>query len=558
MAEDQDGSLWIGTGSGLDRLKEGKFAVYTAANGLSNNSVWCLHRDQAGSLWIGTDGGGLDQFKDNRFSNISTKDGLSNNIVMSIHEEADGTLWIGTTGGLNRIRSGKVAAITARNGLFDDIVFQLLEDNDGNFWMSCNRGIFRAGKDDLNGLADGKITSIACTSYDTSDGMGSRECNGGSQPAGCKSIDGKLWFPTTEGVTVLDPARIKLNEQPPPVVLEGIAIDGRLVNLAKAAQLAPGKEKFEFYFTGLSFTSPEKVKFKYRLAGFDKDWIDGGTRRDASYTNLSPGHYTFQVMACNGDGLWNETGSAFSFQLKPHLYQTYWFYGVCALILSGFGWLLYRLRLRQIQARFSVVLAERSRMAREIHDTLAQGYVGISLQLQALSGKLRDSPDDVRKHLDLATRMADTSLSEAYRSIWELRPQALEGETLDTAISSVAQQMVAGTPVHLDIRVRGNFSSLSSPIETNLLRICQEAVANSIKHGAPDHIVITLAREKGWVRLQVADDGKGFDSTVPLSPSSGHFGLLNMRERANQIGARLTISSKPGSGAEVRVEAPSA
>jgi signal transduction histidine kinase len=196
-------------------------------------------------------------------------------------------------------------------------------------------------------------------------------------------------------------------------------------------------------------------------------------------------------------------------------------------------------------------------MAREIHDTLAQGYVGISLQLQALSGKLRNSPEDVRKHLDLASKMADTSLSEAYRSIWELRPQALEGETLDNAISSVSEQIVAGTPVHLDVRVRGSFGGLQGPVETNLLRICQEAVANSIKHARPSRIVISLIRERGSVRLQVADDGKGFDSATALSPGAGHFGLLNMRERANQIGARLTIISKPGSGTVIEVEAPS-
>jgi two-component sensor histidine kinase len=558
MAEDQDGSLWLGTAAGLDKFKDGKFNVYTTANGLSNNSVWCLHRDLAGSLWIGTDGGGLDRFRDNRFSNLGTNDGLSNNIVMSIHEEADGTLWVGTTGGLNRIRNGKVAAITARDGLFDDVVFQLLEDDEKNFWMSCNRGIFRASKEDLNDIADGRITSIVCTSYDTSDGMGSRECNGGSQPAGWKSMDGRLWFPTTGGVTVFDPARIKVNEQPPPVVLERIAVDGRPLVPGRAVDLGPGKEKFEFYFTGLSFASPERVKFKYRLIGFDKGWIDGGTRRDASYTNLSPGRYTFQVMACNGDGIWNETGATFSFRLKPRLYQTYWFYGVCAVILAGLGWLLYRLRVRQIQSRFSAVLAERTRMAREIHDTLAQGYVGISLQLQALSGKLRNSPDDVRKHLDLASKMADTSLSEAYRSIWELRPQALEGETLDTAISSVAEQMVAGTPVRLDIRVRGSFVALPGSVETNLLRICQEAVANSIKHAGPSRIVIRLIRDRGSVRLQVADDGNGFESTAALSPNAGHFGLLNMRERANQIGARLTISSKPGAGTNIEVEVPSA
>jgi ligand-binding sensor domain-containing protein/signal transduction histidine kinase len=556
MAEDDEGSLWIGTAVGLDRLEGGKFTVYKTEAGLSNNSVWCLHKDRAGSLWIGTDGGGLDQFKDNRFHNFSTKHGLSNNIVMSIHEDDDGTLWVGTTGGLNRIREGTVASITAKNGLFDDVVFQLLADNIGNFWMSCNRGIFRARRKDLNDLADGRTTSIDCTSYDTSDGMGSRECNGGSQPAGWKAKDGRLWFPTAGGVTMIDPAKIKINDQPPSVVLERIAVDGHFIDPAKDAELGPGKEKFEFYFTGLSFLSPERVRFRYRLVGFDKEWIDGGTRRDASYTNLLPGRYTFDVIACNGDGLWNETGAIFSFRLRPRFYQTYWFYAACALIIAAVGWLLYRLRVRQIRGRFAVVLAERTRMAREIHDTLAQGYVGISLQLQALAGKLKDSPEDVRSHLDLASKMADTSLTEAYRSIWELRPQALEGGDLAGAISSVAEQMLVGTSVRLDVRVRGSFTGLPAAVEVNLLRICQEAVANAVKHAAPRRITIRLTREKGQVRLQVADDGKGFESTKPPSADIGRFGLISMRERANQIGGRLTVSSKPGHGTDVEVEVP--
>jgi ligand-binding sensor domain-containing protein/signal transduction histidine kinase len=556
MVEDGERRLWIGTSAGLSSLKDGKFTTYRAGEGLTNDSVWSLLADRKGALWIGTDGGGLNLLADGKFSSYTTKDGLANDVVLCIYEDAEGTLWIGTSGGLNRLREGKLAAFTAKDGLFDDVIFQILEDNNGNLWMSSNKGIFRVDKKQLDDFTEGTAGAILSISYGTADGMKSRECNGGFQPAGWKSKDGKLWFPTIKGVAVIDPSNIKLNERPPPVVIEAVLVDNELMDNRAPASLSPGKQKFEFHFTGLSFLAPEKVRFKYKLEGFDKDWVEAGTRRDASYTNLRPGNYRFRVVACNNDMVWNEAGALFEFYLKPHFYQTFSFYALCAAFLGLAAWGLYRLRLRQIQSRFSAVLRERTRMAREIHDTLAQTFVGIGLQLKAVSGQLSDSPKSAQQHLDLAQKMIRSSLAEARRSIWDLRPEALERGDLSAAFRDIARQITAGSSIDVEVETRGDSRALPPLVESNLLRIGQEALTNAIKHADPRKISVELIYREADLRLKVSDDGCGFDSGIPISASSGHFGLVGIRERADQIGGNLRLSSSPRRGTEIEVTVP--
>jgi len=387
--EDRQGNLWIGTDKGLNRLRNGTFTTYTTKEGLSNNVVRSIHDDHEGNLWIGTDNGinclkngklaaqtitnatvwliekdktgalwfaavsrGLYRLKDGTVTQYTTKDGLAHNIVTALYEDGEGSLWIGTYGGgLNRFKDGKFTTITMANGLFDDLICQIFEDEKGLLWMSCNKGIFCVSKKELTDFAEGKIDSIHCVSYDKADGMRSRECNVGTQPAGCKAKDGKFWFPTGKGVVVVDPENIKRNEQPPPVIIEPLIVDHEAMKRDGKLEIPPGKDKFEFHYTGLSFLAPEKVLFKYKLEGFDKGWVEAGGRRTAYYTNLSPGHYTFRVKACNNDGLWNETGATLAFYLKPHFYQTTYFYVLCAisLIFTGFG--AYRFRVRQMKAR---------------------------------------------------------------------------------------------------------------------------------------------------------------------------------------------------------------
>jgi ligand-binding sensor domain-containing protein/signal transduction histidine kinase len=551
ITDSDDNGLWVGTSQGLNLLQNGRFSSFGIKEGLTNDGVWSLWKDRKGALWIGTDGGGLNRFENGKFQAYTTKNGLANDVVLSIYGDQQGALWIGTSGGLSRLKNDRFTTYTINDGLYDDVVFQILEDDIGYLWMSCNKGVFRVLKAELDDFAEGRIKSIASMSFGTSDGMKSRECNGGFQPAGWKSRDGRLWFPTVKGVAVVAPDRIRENEYLAPVVIEQVLVDYVLVAPGQQNTFAAGKDRFEFHFTGLSYVASEKVQFKYKLEGFDADWINAGTKRDASYTNIPPGHYTFRVIASNNDLVWNPNGASFQFYLKPHFYQTYWFYALCAVFAALIGWTLYRLRVRQIQSEFSAVLAERTRLARDIHDTLTQGFVGISLQLEAVSTKLQGSSAGVQQHLALAQKMVESCLTEARRSVWDLRRRATDTGDLASSLSDVVQTMTSGTSVTGEVKISGKPDRLPELVESNLLRIAQEAVTNALKHSNASKILVEVAFEDSLVRLRIVDDGDGFDVNVPLSSTISHFGLVGMRERADQIGFELVINTAPGHGTEI-------
>lgn len=551
---DRRGNLWIGTRGGLTRMRNGVFKTFTEVDGLPNDLVNTLYEDSKGNLWIGTFGG-LARLTNEEFTSFTTADGLSSDAVISLHEDSDGTLWIGTNGGgLNRMRDGKFTTYTTSNGLLDDVVYRILEDGQNNLWLSCRKGIFHISKKELDEFAKGTIASIAPVAYGTADGMMTRECSGGGDPAGWRGSDGKLWFPTIKGVAMIDPGRLRTNSHAPPVVIEQIRIDEQSFAPSERLELPAGTTRFDLYYTAPSFVAPEKVRFKYKLDGFDQDWIDSGTRRIAYYTNLRPGAYTFRVIASNNDGVWNQTGAAVSLYLKPYFYQTYWFYAVCLLVLVMLAWLLFRLRVRGMQAQFSAVLGERTRIAREIHDNLAQEMSGLSVQLEVVARTMPPGAEAAMSALDHARRQVRHGIAEARRYVWELRSPALENNDLPTALAETARRLTHDTAIHAQVEVNGTFRPLAQSVEGNLLRIGQEAINNAVKHAHAQRILVNLVFDARRVQLIVRDDGRGFDHHV--NGRDGHFGLIGMRERAQQIGGTLSIQSSDQSGTEVVADVP--
>jgi diguanylate cyclase (GGDEF)-like protein len=376
LHEDGEGSLWIGTyGGGLARLKDGRITVFGRSRGLSSDHVFAIASDRSGNLWVGTDGGGLNVLDRGRFKAYTTEQGLAHNTVFRIYEDGAGALWIGTYGGLSRFKDGRLVSITSKEGLFDDRLFQILEDDRGELWMSGNKGISRVPRRDLEELAEGRRTSVTPIAYGTSDGMRSSECNGNSQPAGWKARDGSLWFPTTRGAVRIDPAKIRLNELPPPVAIEDVTIDGKRVDSRASVDAPPGRGEIEIQYAGLSLVDPQRVRFKYRLDGFDQGWVDAGTRRVAYYTNIPPGRYVFRVAAANDDGVWNETGAAFAFVLRPHLYQARWFWGLGGLLTLALAWAGHRWRIRRLDARerrLAQLVSERTRDLEQANQMLSR------------------------------------------------------------------------------------------------------------------------------------------------------------------------------------------
>src|SRR5438445_1511063 len=553
---DHSGSLWIGTRGGLTGLRGERFDIYTTADGLPNDFVGTIYEDGQGNIWIGTLGG-LSKFKGDKLTTYTTRDGLSSDVVISLHEDSDGALWIGTSGGgLNRLKQGKFAGYTTRNGLPDDVVYSILEDHQNSLWLSSNKGIFRLNKKELNDFANGTVGSITPVLYGPADGMITRECSGGGHPAGWRSADGKLWFSTIKGVAMIDPEKIRLNDQPPPVAIEEIRVDNESITPSQTIELSPGKSRLDFYYTALSFVAPEKVRFKYKLEGFDRDWVDGGTRRVAYYTNLRPGRYKFRVIASNNDGLWNPAGAAFDLYLKPHFYQTYWFYALCTLILAILVWQLYRFRLKRVESQFAAVLQERNRIAREIHDNLAQEMLGISVQLEVVARTMPASAELAKTHLDRVRMLVRHGIAEARRYVWDLRSQALDKNDLPAALSDTARRLTAETAVQAKVEVSGTFRPLSELIEGNLLRIGQEAINNAVRHAHTRNILVNLKFGPGRVQLSVQDDGHGFDYQETHNGDAKHFGLVGMQERAVRIGGSLRVESRAGEGTEVLVEVP--
>lgn len=352
LLEDRRGRIWIGTnGGGLNRLENGAITTLSTADGLVGGTVNALCEDTEGALWIGTTTG-LSRWKDGAFTSYTTRDGLSSDSIRFLRSEEDGTLWIGTSGGgLIRLRQGRFASVSARQGLFDDVVFGILDDGHGNFWMSCNRGIFRVARQELEEFFGGRATHVTSTAFGEADGMRSAECNGSFQPAGWRSRDGRLWFPTIRGLVRVDPTSVAVNLLPPPVVIEKVAVNGREIALGSSLDLPPGSRSLELHYAGLSLVAPARVRFKYRLEGLDSDWVDADTRRTAYYTNLRPGRYVFRVIACNSDGVWNSVGAKLPLAIRPRFTETPYFWGLCAVTLLAAAGAAYRFRVQRLQTR---------------------------------------------------------------------------------------------------------------------------------------------------------------------------------------------------------------
>jgi ligand-binding sensor domain-containing protein/signal transduction histidine kinase len=592
---DRDGSLWIGTRHGLSHLSGGKFTNFTSMDGLGSDLIGVLLRDRGhrsrgerlgdlgGDLWIGTSGG-LSRLHDGKFDNDTTRQGLANNTVTAISQgdpktgdattrgEATGnqpmTLWLGTNGGgLNRLqRTGEQRSIAAfpfsAKGLPGSI-YSILEDGQGELWLSSSSGIYRVSVAELRAYATGARRDFAVSAYGTADGMNIRECSEGGHPAGWKLADGSLWFATLDGVSTIDPAHAPENNVAPPVVIEKVLVNDQLREGNAELTLPPGANRLEFQYVGLSFVAPQKVQYRYRLKGFDRDWIDAGNRRSAFYTNLPPARYQFEVIAANNDGVWNKTGASLDLRLLPHYYQTWWFYTALAMAGLLLGYLMYRWRVMQVEAQFGAVMAERGRLAREIHDTLAQGFVAISVQLELVARLLTNSrqpgrpvDEPVMEHLDAARAMVRGSLDEARTSIWDLRSSSAGAEDLPTRLRQGCDRISSGSPCKVYLQVKGTYRPVERRMEEELLRIGQEAVANAVRHAGAGRIDVELMYAEAEVALRVADDGRGFEPLPGGASPAGHYGIQGMHERAELIDATLVVESTPGAGTQVLVNAP--
>lgn len=561
LAEDAQGRLWVGRQDGLFYWEAGRLSSLATELKTSMPPVRTLLVSRAGGLWIGTDYGLL-HYQAGSLQRYGEGEGLPYPFIAGLYEDTDGTLWIGTRGGgLSRLKAGRLQTFTMKEGLPTDTIYQMLEDAQGNLWCGSSRDIFRVSRQELNALAEGRVQTLSTVSYGHTREM-QNSVHFGTHPSAYRTRDGQLWFPTLNGVVRIEPEQFTFNTYLPPVKIEQVLVDKQPFDPQAEISAPPGRGELEVQYTGLSFLTPERLKFRYQLVREQHGWsdwspqpawVEAGTRRTAYYTNLPPGAYTFRVLASNSDGVWNETGATLRLRLQPHFYQTWWFYLGCGALVAGLGGLAHRQRVRQMQVRHAAVMAERNRIARDIHDTLAQEVAGLLAQLHVVKTLLPLSTETAGRHLERAVELARTGLADARRLVLDLRHQALEHDDLATALAHFITQVTTEHAPPIHYQVKGTPRRLAETQENNLLRIGQECINNALRHAAAAQIEVQLSFDPKLIELRVRDDGCGFDPATKAQGFGGHYGLLGIRERAAQIGGELSLSSLPGAGTEIKI-----
>lgn len=563
VLQDRAGALWLGIhDGGLMRVRNGHVTHLTKKDGLADDSVLTLFEDRAGSVWVGTLRNGVTRISDGQMTSWSADGGLAANHVKAFYQDAAGTLWIGTHGGgLSRFKDGRFASISARQGLYNDDIFQILEDDDANLWMNCNTGIWRTSLAQLNEVADGSRATVESFAYGTADGMLSSE-GVGDNLAGWKMRDGSLWFPTTKGIVVIDPRH--RDTEPPRVMIEGITIDREPIAASGPVRLTPSQENLEIQYTGLSWSRSQAIKFRFRMIGLDREWVDAGARRTAYYSHLPPGSYTFNVTADNGEGVWNRTGQSLAVVVLPPFYQTWWFRAVAVSSLAALVWLSVRYRIAQLtraqaaQQAFSRQLIEsqereRQRIAAELHDSLGQNLLVV--KNRALLGALSQPDEHALKQFDEIGATVAQTLEEVRAISYDLRPHHLDQLGLTTTIRAMIEKVAESSAIAMSSELDDIDGVFEPGDEITLYRIIQESLNNVVKHSRASEAQVAVQCREHHVEIAIRDNGQGFvpGASDVLASHLGGFGLTGIAQRVDMLGGRHTIESSPGRGTTVTV-----
>jgi ligand-binding sensor domain-containing protein/signal transduction histidine kinase len=578
LGQDLKGGVWAGTREGeLWHFSDGKWQVQS--NYPQGHAITAIASDADGTLWVGTEGDGLYRLDEGARVHCEKLSGLPSGWIRTLYLDAQGTLWIGTAGGgLSRLRDGRITTFTMRDGLPDNTISQILEDEDANLWLGGNRGIVRVKKTDFDDLLAHKIPAIYPQVYGLADGMLSEECTGGFSPAGLRTSAGLLCFPTLKGIVVVDPHHT-VSSPAPPVILEQTLVDGvpQLpvpgrgggVNASHAKEnasieflrLSPGKHTLEFRYTALSFDAPERARFRYRLGGLDLDWVEAGTRRVAFYSFVPPGSYRFEVIACNGDGIWNERGDSLVLTVLPHFWQTWWFIGAMTLamviVVTGSTRLVVRQRLKRLEQE-RVLERERTRIAQDLHDIMGAKLCRISF-LSEHARLRQEVPVELQEEMRSISDDSREVLQSLDEMVWAVNPQK---DTLDHLVSYIGQYAQeyfrrTGIDCELKIPARVPVQPLSSQSRHHLFLAVHEALTNILKHSGATRARISMVCRSADFEIVISDNGIGFDpvSSESNSPSSAAGfcnGLDNMRRRLSALGGRCLVESRLGHGATIQ------
>ncbi len=557
MTQDRDGSMWVTADEGLNHIlwKDGRPSIvsYQMRDGLAYFSTRALLEDRNGDLWIGTDRG-VSHMHNGAFLSDAATAALAQMKIWTIHEDVDGGLWFGTrNNGLFRYRDGKLAQFSDADGLPGNAIYQILEDGAGHLWLSGPNGVAQVNRHELDEQAGLFPRHLALTFYSAGDVAANTEIYGGTQSSGCITAAGDVWFPSNLGPIHIVP-RQRQPLPPPPLLIEKVLADGRAVAMTGPVVLRASNGRLEFDFSPIRLGSQDGLRFRYMLEGFEKNWSAPTSARTADYTNLPAGRYRFRVETFEVSNPGGVSEASIAIMQRPFFYRTWWFIAACIALIGLLIYAIYQYRVRHVRARFEAVLEERSRLAREMHDTVIQGCTGVSALLEALS--MNDVKDGAETGLmDVARLHLRSTINEAREAIWNLRQESDAG-SLGEKLESMTRQVGNEFQVPVAWAVSGTPFPVTEPVAHDLLMVAREAVYNSMLHGHPAHVGVTLTYEDHWLVLDLNDDGCGFDAQQMESGNGHHFGLKGMRERTQRSGGKFRLSSAPGKGVHIEVQVP--
>ncbi|MGD0296292.1 MAG: two-component regulator propeller domain-containing protein, partial [Bryobacteraceae bacterium] len=555
----RDGSVWAGTlSAGVSLLKNGKFTSYTIADGLASNTVVSIVEGADGTMWFATPSG-LSAFSNGRWRTYNTADGLPSENVNCFLEDSTGMLWVGTASGLAFRGSGGFHIPVSGPAPLRAQILGLAEDRYGSLWMATSSHVLRVNRERL---LNGKLDEGDVREYGLADGLRGLEGVKRHRSVVTDSA-GRIWFSLNRGISVVDPARLTRNSAPAIVHVQTISADGDAIHIGNAIHISGGHQRITFGYSGLSLSVPDRVRYRYRLDGYDHAWSNPTAAREAGYTNLPPNHYRFRVMATNPDGVWSTKEAALAFEVDPLFWQTWWFRSAAVVAFMACVLAIYRIRLRQLTGRINLRsqerLAERTRIAQELHDTLLQGFLSASMQIHVAADAL---PEDssAKPKLSRALELMRQVIDEGRNAVRGLRATQSTSLDVENAFSRIQQELVSGQhlgeKVDFRVIVDGERRPLHPVLRDEVYRIGREALINAFRHARANKIEIELKYSSQRLCMLVRDDGCGIDPHVLETGRDGHWGLSGMRERAEAIGARLQVMTSASAGTEIELSVP--
>ncbi|MGA8190447.1 MAG: two-component regulator propeller domain-containing protein, partial [Candidatus Sulfotelmatobacter sp.] len=574
IAGDNHGGLWLSLWNtandyGLAHLVDGKIIEQVPWRKLGGGPGTGLVPDPDGGVWTGLLSGGIAYFRAGEIRNLPlSDDSASTRKVLDISRDRDGSMWAATENGLGRIKNGHVATLTTANGLPCNAVHWIIEDDLSSYWLYTRCGLLRIARAELEAWTADPKRTIQVTTFDSADGIRLVPILKGFRPAVTKSSDGKIWFLNGDAVSFIDPSHIGINTLPPPVHIEQMTVDGNAYDARSGLRLPPHVRNLVIDYTALSLVTPERLHFRFKLEGQDPNWREVVNERKVQYSNLAPGNYRFRVTASNNSGVWNEEGDVLDFSIAPAYYQTNWFRALYVGAFLAMLWMAYQVRVRHLQRQFALTLearvSERTRIARDLHDTLLQSFQGLVFRFQAARYQLPDRPEDASDALDSALVSADQALAEGRSAIQELRSGPFKESNLEQMLLATGRELASSrnggdSAPPLRVIVEGKRRPKRPMIGEEIYRIARELLRNAYRHARARNIEAELRYDDDAFLLIVRDDGKGIDPKVLKDRGrTGHWGFPGMYERAEGIGARLDIWSEGDAGTEVRLAVPAA